>query len=293
VKPTEYVNDHCEGKHKDGPLISVTPDLVRAFKLMFKLALAKNTNIALLVIDGWELQRHGAYVIPCNELRQRVGLPEDNVHKSEFIVWAEIPVQAIVCEWSWESLQDSGLFDIFPVLIKVPPKIFLEALREALRCDKWWESEQTVAYIVKRMVEVLVDRLKMPPSKLITLQIAIIMLGWSRGHSWINWYPTLQETIEQSIEQSTSSGFRLLEEELHKRQLILGLEQMAEYTNTGHFRSTCRMLDFNKFEKSMNQYFRPTFESWWTLREDMDSADWESCEGFEYTDRFRELLNSL
>jgi hypothetical protein len=237
------------------------------------------------VINEWDLDP-GSFMA-CNELREKVGLPQDNLFKSEVMVWAEIPAKAIVCEWPWDYLSSCSFFALFPAF-KSGHACTLKELKEAISEEAWQRLDKSLE--IERLVEILIVRLKMPPSSAITQQISLTMLGWLNGSYYAEWHPTRQKNLGKLA----PTGIQTLDKELYKRALILGLALKAELRETSYFRGMSRWLGTEKAEEWLDRYYSPTFERWWTSREEDDATDWEASIGVDHSDYgFLKYLNSF
>src|SRR5579859_4183236 len=73
----EHVNNHgWKSQTIPTPLISVTKDMLRAFKVAADYVHAGEVGVAIVAIDSWKLQ-DGSFVA-CNKLRSRLKLKPNN-----------------------------------------------------------------------------------------------------------------------------------------------------------------------------------------------------------------------
>lgn len=200
------VENHLDkDSKKAGPFISLTSDLLRALNIAWGFACKKETGIKIFVIDTWKL-RNGSFA-SCNELCESVGVEENMKYNNETIVWGSVPADAIVHEWSWERLQLSGLFKLFPALVEGNEYRSAKTLRGRIRLT-------SNTFSLGKMVDVLVGGLKMSPSTVLTQQISLMMLGWAhqRWYCYAKYFPNLQNTLREDLPGEVES----LDKELHR-----------------------------------------------------------------------------
>jgi hypothetical protein len=245
-----HVDNHgWKGQKVKTPFISITLDALRAFNVAACYADERKEGVTVVVIDGWKL-RDGTFE-PCNELRSRLGLSKNNLFRTETLVWAEIPQQAILFRWSWRELQQSGLFNLFP---RLSGKLNLKDLRNALQAEI-----EPLSYI--QLAKVLVTGLRLPPSSLVTKQISLVMAGWRAGYAEIKYH--------NSLERYCSSAIDAIDAELHKKAIMTGEKGMEHARNELH--GTHGAI----WESTLRSYFMPEFKDWWMGREESDLGDWE------------------
>jgi hypothetical protein len=141
VEPLIYSTDEDRELLQASPFISATPDLLRALNHGRKLRNAGYQDVCLVTIDLWEMPK-GARG-KCNTIRRRLKLSENNVYKTEILIWQEIPPNAILSIASFEELS-TGIFGqcfstIFEPFTVVPdlalPDLRTEIARTPTRVD--------------------------------------------------------------------------------------------------------------------------------------------------------------
>lgn len=123
------------------PFISATPDLLRALNHGQKLQNAGYEDVCLVMIDLWEMPKGACG--KCNTIRDRLKLAENNVYKTEILIWQEIPPHAILSVASFEELSTgifgqwfSTIFEPFTVVPELAlPDLRTEIARTATRVD--------------------------------------------------------------------------------------------------------------------------------------------------------------
>jgi hypothetical protein len=219
-----------------------------------------NRGVTIFVIDSWRL--HDGSFSTCNELCKKVGVDTNTLYKTEIIVEDEVPREAIMYEWTWEDLKNSGLFDIFPALAYRNGEYgFVERLRDTI-------NPMIDDFPVAELVDVLIDQLGLACSKMSTKQIALIMLGWARGMCKVDHYPYLQQTLEEEA----SMEVRALDEKLYEKDLArrryartIVLKVRDKFFGASHPAADPgpeRLVAWGH-----RVYGHLDFQTWWSLRE--------------------------
>ena len=156
------------------------------------------------MVDGWNLNRTD--VVACNTIRYILGLPQNNLFDTEYLVWKRIPRHAIIQKWSWDTIR-SSLGKLFPALgnltsLPPPQKRALHELRFLL-CSPDDPNIET-------LVSHLVSDLMLLPQNLTTKQVAMMILGWSRGMSETRVFDRLEANLRHLIPDKVKElDFRL------------------------------------------------------------------------------------
>lgn len=112
------------------PLISTTPDLLRALNHGRELRNVGYQDVCLVMIDLWEMPKGACS--KCNTIRRKLELTEDNVYKTEILIWQEIPPSAILSIASFEELSTGIFGQCFPTIFEpftAVPELKLSDLR--------------------------------------------------------------------------------------------------------------------------------------------------------------------
>ncbi|CZS92465.1 uncharacterized protein RAG0_03034 [Rhynchosporium agropyri] len=160
------------------PFISTTPDLLRAFNIAGQRVFNGKEQVTILLIDPWKLL-DGSY-IECNALRLKSGLEMLPKYETELLVWAEVPVGAIFCRWTWPELLRSGLFETLPSLNGSGRQMKLETSREEMLRHLDDFSPLSIATNLAA--------LGMDPSSFATKQVFEFLLGQVLGSAFIGSY---------------------------------------------------------------------------------------------------------
>jgi hypothetical protein len=172
------------GKTEGGktPFISVTSDILRAFNRANKLVREGEKGICIMVIDSWTLQP-GSFAA-CRILRARAGLEEttnEGFYHTEALVWDHIPADAVVHNWRWETIKQSGLVRLFPCL----------AIGRYRSLDKLRDELHQKTIDARDLARGLVNDLEVDPSSIFALQLGALVIGWTKqcpmesDHPWI------------------------------------------------------------------------------------------------------------
>ena len=194
------INDHGWNRtQRASPWISVTVDLLRAFNFAWQLHCEGKSDIVLVIIDPLKLAP-GSFM-SCNVLRKKFGLEENGLFKTEVLVWQNIPASAIVGEWTFEALQKSQLYKLFPGIPTAKEKRKLEGLRNSLRPKSMNPLDST-----QKLLITFISDLEMDPSSMVTTQVALTMLAWTvdlrRVHCIVDFeyvyrlYPKLRQKVD-------------------------------------------------------------------------------------------------
>jgi hypothetical protein len=214
----EHVENHgWKDRKVKTPFISITPDALRAFNVAACYADKGEVDVTVVVIDGWKL-RDGTFE-PCNELRLRLGLGENNLFGTETLVWGEIPHRAILFRWRWCDLEGSRLFDLFPLTRwNLPLGDLRRYLREGIQ-PRWFIQ----------LVTVLVTGLRLSPSSLVTKQISVVMATWREGRAEVKFHNEMENEFSSVIDA-----------ELHKKAIVKEKEHEFKDWWMGRERSNIR-----------------------------------------------------
>jgi hypothetical protein len=254
------------------PFISVTPDPLRAFNRALRLRSAGEEDICIAVIDAWVL---GAANAIGNRLRRLVGEREEPLFQTEVLVWRRIPRPAIIACWSWKTI-DASLGCIFPPLVdlsSIPPNGNrpLQTLRDSLEAC-------TPKPTMSDLARVLVDDLGLFHENLTTKQIALMMIGWSKGMSTVKCFLNLPR--EAGAYRLYVRGCRW-----YASALILFLPETADN----------RDLQSMKISLKMARNFNlPTFQGWSRERSEREQMAYEEgCDPASFEGGFLPLLARL
>jgi hypothetical protein len=200
-------------------------------------------------------------------LQSHVGLTKENLFNTEVIVWGEIPAAALVCDWSWELLEDSGLFELFPGLLMdgEPGKSRgLQFLRNNL-------ASPADTFSFSELAHFLINGLDMPLSTFFTYQMGLIMIGWAKGYSKSERYCSLQRTLEREF----SGGLAVLRRELYKKDMKIGRGEKEEIMKLLN-----KSQDDSFFGQSLVQWMEqssePTISGWLRKRAESYFKDRET-----------------
>jgi hypothetical protein len=172
VEPRTYSTDKDQELLQASPFISATSDLLRALNHGRKLRNARYQDVCLVMIDLWEMPKGACG--KCNTIRRKLKLSENNVYKTEILIWQEIPPNAILSIASFEELS-TGIFGqcfstVFKPFTLVPelklPDLRIEIARTATKVDL---SPQVLCYL-------LTEELRLGPCWLLTRQVGQALL---------------------------------------------------------------------------------------------------------------------
>ena len=197
-----------------------------------------------------------------------MGLSRKNLFNTEVIVWGEIPAASLVCDWSWELLEGSGLFELFPELLRdgePGESRKLKVLRNSL------VSPAKTFYFCSDLGHVLTTGLDMPPSAFFTYQIGLIMVGWAKGYS----KPELYYMLQRTLERECSGGLSKLQQELYEKDMENGSWEKEEIMEL-HNRSQDTSFFRQSLVEWMEQSCEPTISGWLEKREESYSRDRET-----------------
>jgi hypothetical protein len=218
-------------------------------------------DICIAVIDAWVLG--SANIIECNKLRKLIGEEENMLFKTEVLVWQRIPSNAIIGRWPWKAIC-SGLGEMFPPLLSSIPKgrkRSLQTLRDSLK---------DVASKPKMLdlARVLVDDLGLFHMNMTTKQIAMMMIGWSKGISSVDRYRDLQAMLERQMSEDLDElDYRLYVRSCHwyKDALVSFMPKSADEDLESMKISTRIAMNFNL----------PTYKKWRRARAEMEEITYE------------------
>ncbi|KAE8334200.1 hypothetical protein BDV24DRAFT_170436 [Aspergillus arachidicola] len=244
-----YEVTYNQDNREPTPFKSVTPDPLRAFNYALCLQHKGEQDIHIAVIDAWDL---GPYnIVHCNALREHVGEPENNLFKTERLIWQCIPSGAIIARFNWTTVC-STLGRLLPPLsdltsISSDHKRPLETLRDLL---KKFEPKPDLSGLVR----ILVEDLGLFQYHMTTKQFALMILGWTKGYSQIDCYPTLHSTLQFSMgEEIDAIDYRLYVKECHDRRRFFD-NFMPHGTES---------LEIMKLGiRRCKRFLLPTFEEW-------------------------------
>jgi hypothetical protein len=158
------------------PFVSVTSDILNAFNRANSLVGQGEKGIRIMVIDSWALLP-GSFAA-CRRLRARVGLEEskdERFYDTEALVWDHIPADAVVHNWHWETIKQSGLVRLFPCL----------ALGRYQNLYKLRNGLQPKKIDPRVLARCLVIDLEVDPSSIFALQLGAQVMGWTKKwHSY-------------------------------------------------------------------------------------------------------------
>lgn len=216
-----------------------------------------------MVIDAWVLG--SANIIECNKLRRLIGEEEDNLFKTEVLVWQRVPSNAIIGRWPWKAIC-SGLGEMFPPLVDLSsiPKDGTRQLQTLRNSLKDLPSKPKMLDLAR----VLVDDLGLFHMNMTTKQIAMMMIGWSQGIYSIDRYRDLQAMLEQQMPKDLDElDYRLYVRSCHwyKDALVSFLPKSADEDLESMKTGTRIARNFNL----------PTFEKWRRARAEMEGITYE------------------
>jgi hypothetical protein len=262
------------------PFISVTPDPLRAFNRALRLRSAGEKDICIAVIDAWVLG--AANAIECNRLRRLVGEREKPLFQTEVLVWRRIPRHAIIARWSWKTI-DASLGCIFPPLVdlsSIPPNGNrpLQTLRDSLEAC-------TPKPTMSDLARVLVDDLGLFHENLTTKQIALMMIGWSKGMSTVECFLNLPRELEHSMREELDYRLYARGCRWYASALICFLPETADN----------RDLQSMKLSLKIARNFNlPTFQGWSRERSEREQMAYEEgCDPASFEGGFLPLLARL
>jgi hypothetical protein len=165
---------------QESPLISATPDLLRALNHGRELRNAGYQDVCLVMIDLWEMPKGACG--KCNTTRRKLTLTENNVYKSEILIWQQIPPNAILSIVPFEALSTGvfgrcfpTIFEPFPDVPKLPlSDLRAEVVQTATKADL---SPQDLCHL-------LTEELCLEPYWLLTWQMGQALLkSYMRSNS--------------------------------------------------------------------------------------------------------------
>jgi len=259
------------------PFISLTPDLIRALHLVFY-TYKDETNVKISLVCPWKLTP-GSY-IPLNDLRNMCGLPTKHKFNTETLVWGEIPASSIICQWQRAQIVSSGLLGIFPALSNLVPETRLSDLRANLRCV-------IPPFFARKVAQALVN-LGMEASRFQIKQVFLFLLGQAGGYS----VEKELDNVEAQLESRFPEVVDEFERAVHELSVAIGKGQKLSYyqrSYTAAMQEICPprdpfgLLSSVKYRRrwrklrsvDLDNFFCPSFELWWTRREEADLSDWE------------------
>lgn len=234
-----------------------------------------------MVIDAWVLG--SASIIDCNRLRRLIGEPELYLFDTEVYVWQRIPSNAIIGCWPWVRICDS-LGKIFPPLVELSSipedgKRPLQALRDSL-------ENFTPKPTMSDLAKALVNDLGLRHWDLTTKQIAMIMIGWSKGKSRISHYYDLQETLEQSMREDL--------DELDYRLYVRSCRWYQNQSMSWMPKGTEDLENMREKWRISRNFIPPTFEEWVAMRLEFEQVVYqEECDLVPPKGNFLPLLEGL
>ncbi len=190
----------------------------------------------------------------------------------------------------------SGLLDIFPALTNLSPEARLQDLRDNLQCV-------IPPFFAREIARALV-KLGMEASRFQIKQVFLFLLGQAAGYS--------VEKELGNVEAQLKSCFPEVVDEFERAAYELsvanGKSQRLSYYQRSYaaeMQKICPpigLLPSAKFRRrwrkltsiDLDKFFCPSFELWWTRREEADLSDWEGVymldnNYFGFKERVREI----
>lgn len=138
---------------------------MQAIPIANRLKSQGKTDIEILVIDTEKLSPDTA--IACNDLRQNLHIPHNNIHATEALVWQLIPLCAIASRWRCSGAEYRKLMEKFP-------GAEFQARVKGVRI-----AGVNSTITPSQMVEIVVQGLAMNPSDPVTKMVVLHLIAWS------------------------------------------------------------------------------------------------------------------
>lgn len=174
------------------PVISATWDLRRALNRARCMYENGRTSVLILCIDTTMLEMGS--IVPCNALRYNLGLDENELFKTESLIWQRVPESAILTSVTFYKLRTSSFAAMFPACFVTPIDGHKRGLAE-IRSELCSADHDEVSCNPHALVRVILQDLGLPADDVICDQLAVILYGWKLGHSGPTALPTLDEKI--------------------------------------------------------------------------------------------------
>ncbi|KAF5573400.1 hypothetical protein FPANT_12397 [Fusarium pseudoanthophilum] len=271
-KLQNQVTRHAQRENRiPTPFISVTDDLLRALSIAFCIY-ADKEDVTIFLVDPWKLAS-GSY-LRCNSLRSKIGMGRKDIYNTEILIWGEIPLNSIICQWRRSHISNSGLLDVLPSLRHLSPGANLNSLRDGLRGD-------IDSFFPAKVVTTLVN-LGMDPSSFQIKQVFLFLLGAVEGYR----VEKLLEGIESELESLFPLKIQEFDQAAHQLSLSLGRNELILYYRNNYASSLDEDCPFGDNESKrrwrkawsllIHNHFCPDYDSWWVRREESDLSDWEA-----------------
>jgi hypothetical protein len=227
------------------------------------------------LIDGWGLNK--ANIFRCNELRGVLGIQQNNLFDTEYLIWGRIPCTAIIKRWPWDIIR-STLGSLFPALSDPispahPPRRRLADLRYLLH-----PNDPDIGTLVKH----LIDGLKLPPQNLTTKQFAMMILGWSQYIS----EPRSYNTLEADLARRFPDQIAELDYRLYAKTCRWNVDQRQSFVQSfdGKLESLKHQL------RIAIKFNLPTYEDWLAER---NAAEERACTQMQSAELDEQSLLSI
>lgn len=197
------------------PFKSITSDFLRALNYALRLQAQGSKGIEVIIIDAWIL---GPYnVIPCNKLRELVGEPTNHLFDTELLVYRSIPGNAIISRIEWPVVCGS-------LGEALPPLSDLSSVKDGKRpLANLRHSLQGRKLDLSRLLRIVLDDFRLLQNTLVAKQIAMMIVGWTRGLSRVQNYRHLRTCLESGGRKQDIAEIdcRFYTRELRERQIFL------------------------------------------------------------------------
>jgi len=228
--------------------------------------------VSILVIDSWRLIE-GSFV-KCNDLREACGLDYDPKYETEVLIWEQIPSAAVIAEWTWASLERSGIFHCLPFLHKVGRYSSVDSIRG--RCFSPFDDFPTQKLATSLTI------LGMSPSCLTTRQIYMFLLGSKIGYRVTREF----DSIDKLLSTRCAGSLEEFDRAAHEIALRKGRRAFNQLYRDGTWSNRVYpwMYPHIKTDRlwrkaladSRCRLVCPNSESWWSQRAEADCQLWEA-----------------